>query len=259
MNAPGAHKRDHAAEWHDVSRCTTLVRPRAQIEKQASGAGLWYYGLARRQTGAPPYGRVREFGAGRVRALNELLWQGSDLRLARVGVGGSRPFLSLRTISVEPSKSVRARMRREYAMAPVLDQGWALKPTALIEDVAGWELRFEDFDGIPVRGPFGRPDRLEPFLRLSLGAAQALSQAHRKDLIHKDLRRESILANEDFDVRIAGFGAAAASGATGPTRPPSRARASSSPIGPRRRSAVSGGSRTCGPICMPLASCSTKP
>jgi len=54
----------------------------------------------------------------------------------------------------------------------------------------------------------GQPIDLVRFLPIAIGLAAALGQAHRQGLIHKDVKPENALVDEDGHVWLTGFGVA---------------------------------------------------
>jgi serine/threonine protein kinase len=54
----------------------------------------------------------------------------------------------------------------------------------------------------------GRPLELGQFLKVAIGLATALRQAHRHGLIHKDIRPANVLVDASGKVCLTGFGIA---------------------------------------------------
>jgi serine/threonine protein kinase len=82
---------------------------------------------------------------------------------------------------------------------------WAAWPLELVRDRGQSILVFED----PGGGLLGAPMEVGRFLRIAVGVAAALGKAHRRGLIHKDIKPANILVNIASDeVRLTGFGIA---------------------------------------------------
>ncbi|MES2315870.1 MAG: AAA family ATPase [Pseudomonadota bacterium] len=104
----------------------------------------------------------------------------------------------------------RSRLEHEFALRADLDPGWAARPLALLPWGDTLALVLSDSGAAPLACTPGQPLALPAFLRLAMALADALSQLHRHDIVHKDLRPEHILVDAaGAKVRLAGFGIAA--------------------------------------------------
>ncbi len=143
----------------------------------------------------------------------QVLWEDSALvfcRGWRDGADGQRQGVLLLFPSSEPPlQSALDRLAHEYALEGELDSAWAAAPLELSHDRGRTALVLEDPGGEPLSGLVGAPMDVERFLRLAVGAADAVAKAHQRGLIHKDIKPAHILVNRAEDaIRLTGFGAA---------------------------------------------------
>ena len=103
-----------------------------------------------------------------------------------------------------------ARIEHEYALRAELDPAWAATPLELVHGAACPALVLAD-GAAPLQVLQIQPGQpLAPAALVQLGAAiaHALSQLHRHDIVHRDLRPEHILIDAAGAVRLTGFGIA---------------------------------------------------
>jgi PAS domain S-box-containing protein len=114
------------------------------------------------------------------------------------------------TLAAEhPTPSSLSRLAHEYSLKDELDGAWAVRPLALIRERGRTMLILEDSASEPLDRLLGAPMGLGRFLRLAIAMAAALTQLHRRGLIHKDLKPANILVNPvSQEVRFTGFGIA---------------------------------------------------
>jgi hypothetical protein len=121
---------------------------------------------------------------------------------------GASSVLVLAPLAEQPEPTILARLEREYALADELDSAWAARPLAFDRKTSPVRLILEDKGGDPVDSRSKRPLELKRFLHIAIGLAAALGQAHRRGLIHKDIKPANVLVNAGGHVRLTGFGLA---------------------------------------------------
>lgn len=143
---------------------------------------------------------------------SRVLWRDSDRVLGRwiIELDGQRtPVLAVWPATERPTSSHLSRLTHEYGLKEELDGPWAARPLELVRENGRTALLLEDLGDEPLAGMLGAPMELGRFLRLAIGIAAALSQLHRRHLVHKDLKPAHILVNDDLGAaRLTGFGLA---------------------------------------------------
>jgi PAS domain S-box-containing protein len=142
----------------------------------------------------------------------EVLWEDGErvfCRGRRLNADGKLNNVLIVTFTAEhPAPVSLDRLTHEYAMKDELDGAWAVRPLALIRERGRTMLVLEDPASEPLDSQLGAPMELGRFFRLSIAIAAALTQLHRRGLIHKDLKPSNILVNAEGEVRFTGFGIA---------------------------------------------------
>src|SRR5579863_1266650 len=122
------------------------------------------------------------------------------------------PVLVLAPTGEQRSPQSLRRLDHEFSLAAELELAWAAKPLALTRDEGRAILVLADPGGEPLDGIIERdrenaPD-LASLLHLAINMAAALGHAHRRGLIHKDVKPGNILVNASGHVWLTGFGVA---------------------------------------------------
>jgi predicted ATPase/signal transduction histidine kinase/GAF domain-containing protein len=122
------------------------------------------------------------------------------------------PILAVAVAAEQPSSQNLRRLEHEYSLATELDAAWAAQPLALARHRGQTVLILKDSGGEPldrvIEQNKGQPVDLTRFLRIAIGLAAALSQAHRQGLMHRDLKPANAFVDNSGRVWLTGFGIA---------------------------------------------------
>ncbi|MGA3346489.1 MAG: AAA family ATPase, partial [Terracidiphilus sp.] len=126
--------------------------------------------------------------------------------------GNPMPILAVVVAAEQPSPQSLRQLEHEYSLATEFDSAWAVQPLALTRYQGRAVLILKDPGGQPldrvIEQHEGQPIDLTRFLRIAIGLAAALSQAHRQGLIHKDVKPANALVDDSGNVWLTGFGVA---------------------------------------------------
>jgi serine/threonine protein kinase len=142
-----------------------------------------------------------------------ILWEDGERTFCRgwrVAVDGSRNTVLVTLLTAEhPLPFTLERLTHEHELKDDLDGAWAARPIELLREHNRTMLVLEDHGGEPLARLIGAPMEVRRFLRLAIGIAGALGQAHQHALVHKDLKPAHIVVDcADGEVRLTGFGIA---------------------------------------------------
>src|ERR1700761_5277496 len=135
------------------------------------------------------------FGAGGESSL-KVLWEDGERVFCRRESHADRyraPVLAVLPTAEHPTPVTLDRLAREYGLKDELDGAWAVRPLELVRERGRIMLVLEDTCGEPMDRLVGLPMQVRSFLRLAVAVAAALSQVHRRDLVHKDIKPANIL------------------------------------------------------------------
>src|SRR5258706_8926873 len=152
------------------------------------------------------------FGAGGDRGL-QVLWEDGErvfCRGWRLGADGNRgAVLAVLPAAEHPPPATLEGFAHEYGLKDELDGAWAVRPLELVRERGRIMLVLEDTRGEPLARLLGMPMEVRSFLRLAIAVAAALTQVHRRGLVHKDIKPANILVNRTTgEVKLTGFGIA---------------------------------------------------
>src|SRR5882762_2365574 len=151
------------------------------------------------------------FGAGGDSSL-KVLWEDGERVFCRResrADGYRAAVLAVLPAAEHPTPATLDRLAREYGLKDELDGAWAVRPLELVRDRGRIRLVLEDTRGEPLDRLLGAPMEVRSFLRLAIAVAAALTQVHRRGLVHKDIKPANILVNRTTgEVKLTGFGIA---------------------------------------------------
>ncbi|MEA2916317.1 MAG: hypothetical protein QOJ15_8398 [Bradyrhizobium sp.] len=108
-----------------------------------------------------------------------------------------------------PKPATLDRLAHEYELKDELDGAWAVRPLELVREGGRIMLVLEDTGSEPLDRLLGPPVEVRSFLRLAIAVAAALTQVHRRGLVHKDIKPANILVNRtNGEIKLTGFGIA---------------------------------------------------
>jgi hypothetical protein len=148
------------------------------------------------------YQLIQQIGAGGMATV----WRARDLRLGRpVAIKLLRPELA-------EDEDLARRFESEARHAASLSHPNVAGVYDTEVDPAGRFIVMELVDGPTLADVIAQQGRLEPALavQIAAAAARALSAAHRRGLVHRDVKPANLLIGRDGRVRLADFGIARA-------------------------------------------------
>src|SRR5882762_963182 len=148
------------------------------------------------------------FDAGGDSSL-QVLWEDGERVFCR-GVSHADGYrAAVLPVAEHPTPATLDRLAREYGLKDELDGAWAVRPLELVRDRGRIMLVLEDTSSEPLHRLLGVPMEVRSFLRLAIAVAAALTQVHRRGLVHKDIKPANILVNRTTgEVKLTGFGIA---------------------------------------------------
>jgi PAS domain S-box-containing protein len=109
--------------------------------------------------------------------------------------------------STRPAVESLKKIEHEYSFRDDLDTTWAVRPLALSQCNGQKALVLEDPGGEPLHRLIQGPIEIDRFLGIAIGLAGALSQLHKRNLIHKDVKPSNVLVDSvTGQVWLTGFG-----------------------------------------------------
>jgi PAS domain S-box-containing protein len=151
------------------------------------------------------------FGAGGDSSL-KVLWEDGEFVFCRGeshADGGRVAALAVLPAADHPTPATLDRLAHEYGLKDELNGAWAVQPLELVRERGRIMLLLEDTRSEPLHQLLGAPMEVLSFLRLAIAVAAALTQVHRRGLVHKDITPAHILVNRATgEVKLTGFGIA---------------------------------------------------
>jgi PAS domain S-box-containing protein len=99
-------------------------------------------------------------------------------------------------------------LEREYELARDLDSSRVARPLALERHADTVILVLEQGPTMTLASLLGSPMEIETFLKIAVGITAALTEIHRHELIHKDIKPGHVLLDADGHVWLTGLGIA---------------------------------------------------
>jgi serine/threonine protein kinase len=151
------------------------------------------------------------FGAGGDRGL-QVLWEDGERVFCRGEShvdGYPVSVLAVLPAVEHPTDATLEGLAREYGLKDELDGAWAVRPLELVRERGRIMLVLEDTRSEPLHRLLGMPMETRSFLSLAIAVAAALTQVHRRGLVHKDIKPANILVDRTTgEVKLTGFGIA---------------------------------------------------
>src|SRR5258706_2936756 len=151
------------------------------------------------------------FGAGGDSSF-KVLWEDGERVFCRResrADGYRAAVLAVLPAAEHPTPATLDRLAREYGLKDELDGAWAVRPLELVRERGRIMLVLEDTRSEPLHRLIGVAMEMRSFLRLAIAVAAALTQVHRRGLVHKDIKPANILVNRTTgEVKLTGFGIA---------------------------------------------------
>jgi PAS domain S-box-containing protein len=142
----------------------------------------------------------------------QVLWEDGERVFCRgeSHVNGDRTsVLAVLPAAEHPTPASFDRLAREYELRDELDGAWAVRPLELVSERGRTMLVLEDTGSEPLHQLLGLPMDMRGFLRFAVAITAALTQVHRRGLVHKDIKPANILVNGTTgEVKLTGFGIA---------------------------------------------------
>jgi len=117
--------------------------------------------------------------------------------------------LLLAPVSTHPTLYSLKKLEHEHSFRSELDAAWAALPLVLPQYNDRTVLVLQDPRGEPLNRLIQGPMEMRQFLPLAIGLATTLSELHKRELIHKDVKPANVLVDSaTAQVWLTGFGIA---------------------------------------------------
>ncbi|MDB6145002.1 MAG: fixL 2 [Pseudomonas sp.] len=141
--------------------------------------------------------------------LHQLTWRlllvdGEVARYRVTSPSSARDWLITRPAALA-SDNVFRRVNHEFELRDLLEPAWAVMPVALLASSDGPLLVLDQQGGCLLHDLVSDTLSISRFLRLAIGAAHAVDQAHAHGILHRDIKPCNLIEGEDGVVRLTAF------------------------------------------------------
>jgi len=135
----------------------------------------------------------------------------TDLYRAELTVLKRPVFIKALAQGISPSSPFAAALEREARLLTELDHPSILRALDFVRDENSMWLVLEYVDGWTLEAVLEKAKKLSPAAAsaIALQMAEALGHAHKRGVVHRDIRPVNVLVAKDGTVKIANFAAAA--------------------------------------------------
>ncbi len=121
---------------------------------------------------------------------------------------GVEVLLKVPAAGTQPTPQLMSWLESEYELAQDLDANRVLRPVALERQGDNLFLVLDSGPDRTLASLLDSPMEIQRFLQIAIGITDALAELHNHELVHKDLKPEHVLLDEEGLVWLTGLGIA---------------------------------------------------